>query len=390
MNPGDVLTLNIEKVAHGGFCIARHEGIVIFVRHALPNEKVEAKLISLAPGKKSWFAQTTKIINASKYRRESPCEYFHENGCGGCDFQHTTSSYQRSLKLEVLIEQLQRLGNVTNAREICRINAVEPEEKYWRTKIRVIANEKGEWGFRKFKDHQIQPIKKCLIADESINQILETLPSGQANEEISIVKSDEETIVIPGQSRIKNDLSIKRNVLGIDFESQGSGFWQVHQNAAHTLMTVVENESKKMEINNFLDLYSGVGILGRAILKNHPQAKGYAIESEKDATKSALANLKEFKVKCLSQKVDKWIFSNSEKFDLVVLDPPRSGAGVKVMKEICKKTLSKIIYIACDPASLARDVAVAEDKGWKLVKVDAYDFFPMTHHFESVAIFTRA
>jgi tRNA/tmRNA/rRNA uracil-C5-methylase (TrmA/RlmC/RlmD family) len=100
--------------------------------------------------------------------------------------------------------------------------------------------------------------------------------------------------------------------------------------------------------------------------------------------------LRDFKkVKVLKQKVENWIFKTREKFDLIVLDPPRSGAGVKIMQSICKKAKEKIIYIACDPASLARDTAVAKENGWLLEKVEVYDFFPMTHHFESVAVFTR-
>jgi tRNA/tmRNA/rRNA uracil-C5-methylase (TrmA/RlmC/RlmD family) len=145
-----------------------------------------------------------------------------------------------------------------------------------------------------------------------------------------------------------------------------------------------------MKLDSFLDLYSGVGVFSSVIARAFPQARGYALESSKDAAEHAKNNLHSFKhVKTLKQKVEDWIFKNREKFDLIVLDPPRSGAGVKVMQSICKKAEEKIIYIACDPASLARDTAVAKDHGWILEKVEVFDFFPMTHHFESVAVFTR-
>ena len=197
MNAGDLLTLNIEKVAHGGLCVARHDGVVIFVRHALPGEIVEAKLISLAPGKRSWFAQTISVKKASEKRITPKCEFFKADGCGGCDWQHADSQYQRELKLEVLVEQLERFGQVANARQISSINAVEPSQSNWRTRIRVVANDEGKWGFRKTRSHEVQVVDKCLIADNSINDVLKTLPAGNPDDEILIVKSKEETIVYP-------------------------------------------------------------------------------------------------------------------------------------------------------------------------------------------------
>jgi len=387
VNPGDVLTLNIEKVAHGGFCVARHEGIVIFVRHALPNEKVEAQLISLAPGKKSWFAQTLKVINASKFRRNSPCLYFKSDGCGGCDWMHTSASYQRQLKLEVLIELLERLGKITHAREICRMNDVDPEEKNWRTKIRVIANDKGELGFRKYRSSEIQVIDKCLIAAEEINKSLNEVGKKISGSEIELIKNNEEVIVLGKDSK---NIKINRTVNDDNYEASGSGFWQIHPKSLDVLSELIEKDIKKMSVESFLDLYSGVGVFSSVILKIFPNASGFVIESDKEAAESAKKNLSQFKkVKILKQKVENWIFTTREKFDLIVLDPPRSGAGVKVMQSICKKAKQKIIYIACDPASLARDTAVAKENGWVLEKVEVYDLFPMTHHFESVAVFTR-
>jgi len=387
VNPGDVLTLNIEKVAHGGFCVARHEGIVIFVRHALPNEKVEAQLISLAPGKKSWFAQTLKVINASKFRRNSPCLYFKSDGCGGCDWMHTSASYQRQLKLEVLIELLERLGKITHAREICRMNDVDPEEKNWRTKIRVIANDKGELGFRKYRSSEIQVIDKCLIAAEEINKSLNEVGKKISGSEIELIKNNEEVIVLGKDSK---NIKINRTVNDDNYEASGSGFWQIHPKSLDVLSELIEKDIKKMSVESFLDLYSGVGVFSSVILKIFPNASGFVIESDKESAESAKKNLSQFKkVKILKQKVENWIFTTREKFDLIVLDPPRSGAGVKVMQSICKKAKQKIIYIACDPASLARDTAVAKENGWVLEKVEVYDLFPMTHHFESVAVFTR-
>ncbi len=387
MNAGDLLTLNIEKVAHGGLCVARHDGVVIFVRHALPGEIVEAKLISLAPGKRSWFAQTISVKKASEKRITPKCEFFKADGCGGCDWQHADSQYQRELKLEVLVEQLERFGQVANARQISSINAVEPSQSNWRTRIRVVANDEGKWGFRKTRSHEVQVVDKCLIADNSINDVLKTLPVGNPDDEILIVKSKEETIVYPVEKRAPSAPNSTQEVDGHDFAVAGDGFWQVHPGAASVLSRQIKESVKGLKVESFADLYAGVGVLAHSLLQEFPLANAIVVEADRSAAHNAKENLKSFKnVQVSSERVDKWVRGVKKKFDVVILDPPRSGAGQTVMQQICRQTLQKIIYIACDPAALARDVLIAKKNGWKLETVVAFDLFPQTHHIESVAV----
>ena len=387
MNAGDLLTLNIEKVAHGGLCVARHDGVVIFVRHALPGEIVEAKLISLAPGKRSWFAQTISVKKASEKRITPKCEFFKADGCGGCDWQHADSQYQRELKLEVLVEQLERFGQVANARQISSINAVEPSQSNWRTRIRVVANDEGKWGFRKTRSHEVQVVDKCLIADNSINDVLKTLPAGNPDDEILIVKSKEETIVYPVEKRAPSAPNSTQEVDGHDFAVAGDGFWQVHPGAASVLSRQIKESVQGLKVESFADLYAGVGVLAHSLLQEFPTANAIVVEADRSAAQNAKENLKSFKnVQVSSERVDKWVRGVKNKFDVVILDPPRSGAGQTVMQQICRQTLQKIIYIACDPAALARDVLIAKKNGWKLETVVAFDLFPQTHHIESVAV----
>jgi tRNA/tmRNA/rRNA uracil-C5-methylase (TrmA/RlmC/RlmD family) len=387
VNPGDLLTLNIEKVAHGGLCVARHDGVVVFVRHALPGETVEVKLVSLAPGKRSWFAQTIKVISASPHRIEPKCEFFKPDGCGGCDWQHVNPTFQRELKLAVLVEQLERFGQVPNAKEICSIISVEPSDYNWRTRIRLVANEQGKWGFRKTRSHEVQVIDKCLIANNSINDVLKNLPEGNIGEEILIVKSKDETIVYPVEKRAPSAPNAVQEVDGHDFAVAGDGFWQVHPGAASVLSNQIKKSISGLKVDSFADLYAGVGVLAHSLLQEFPQATGFVVEADRNAAQNAKTNLKDFKnVQVVGDRVDRWIRSVKTKFDVVVLDPPRSGAGQNVMQQICDQTLQKIIYIACDPAALARDVLIAKKYGWRLETVVAFDLFPMTHHLESVAV----
>ena len=142
-----------------------------------------------------------------------------------------------------------------------------------------------------------------------------------------------------------------------------------------------------MQVESFADLYAGVGVLAHSLLQEFPLAQGFVVEADRSAAQNAKTNLKDFKnVQVVSNRVDRWIRSVKNKFDVVILDPPRSGAGQNVMQQVCNQTLQKIIYIACDPAALARDVLIAKKYGWKLETVVAFDLFPQTHHIESVAV----
>ena len=128
-------------------------------------------------------------------------------------------------------------------------------------------------------------------------------------------------------------------------------------------------------------------MLAHGLLQEFPLANAIVVEADRSAAQNAKENLKSFtNVQVLSERVDKWVRGVKNKFDVVILDPPRSGAGQTVMQQICRQTLQKIIYIACDPAALARDVLIAKKNGWKLETVVAFDLFPQTHHIESVAV----
>ncbi len=154
---------------------------------------------------------------------------------------------------------------------------------------------------------------------------------------------------------------------------------------------MLSNQIKKsingLKIDSFADLYAGVGVLAHSVLQEFPLAKAFVVEADRSAAQNTKENLKKFKnVQVINERVDRWTKSIKNKMDVVILDPPRSGAGQNVMQQICAHTLQKIIYIACDPAALARDVLVANKYGWKLEAVVAFDLFPMTHHLESVAV----
>ena len=225
------------------------------------------------------------------------------------------------------------------------------------------------------------------IADQSINEVLATLPKGNVDDQVLIVKSKDETIVYPVETRSSRAPNSVQEVDGHDFAVAGDGFWQVHPEAAAVLSNQIKKSINGLKIDSFADLYAGVGVLAHSVLQEFPLAKAFVVEADRSAAQNTKENLKKFKnVQVINERVDRWTKSIKNKMDVVILDPPRSGAGQNVMQQICAHTLQKIIYIACDPAALARDVLVANKYGWKLEAVVAFDLFPMTHHLESVAV----
>ena len=159
---GEVIEVAIEKVAHGGHFIARHEGCVIFVRHAIPGEKCRIEITSV--GSSFNRADVVEVIEASNDRVVAPCEYSHRQGCGGCDFQHVSIARQRSLKADVITEQFARIAKMSISVEVESVGA----EIGWRSRINATTDRNGQLGFIGSRSHTVIPVKNCLVAAKEI------------------------------------------------------------------------------------------------------------------------------------------------------------------------------------------------------------------------------
>jgi tRNA/tmRNA/rRNA uracil-C5-methylase (TrmA/RlmC/RlmD family) len=377
----DLITVRCEKIAHGGFVVARHEGIVIFVRLALPGELVKIKILKSAPGKRAWIAEAIEILESNQHRVTPRCKYFKPAGCGGCDFQHVDIDYQLILKKEILIEQMNRLAGILTLPEITT-HQLSPKDFEWRNKIRLTANKEGQLGFRKFRSNDVIPISRCEIALSEINLELTNSKDQFFDSEIEIISSENETLVLP-----KNpDKKITSKVGDIEYVHYASGFWQSHTKAAEKLCALL---LEKTQINHScLDLYAGVAVFGKLLLQNEKIKTLISVELDKKASECAVENLSDFSsAKAVQADADKFIFQSQQTFDLIVLDPPRSGLGQKSSEKLALMAKKQIIYIACDPASLARDTKVLTSMGWRLSQLDLVDAFPQSHHLETVAVF---
>ncbi len=388
---GDRFTTTIEKVAHGGHFIARHLGAVIFVRHAIPGEEVEIEITGT--GKAFNRADVVKVITASPDRVSAPCQFAHRDGCGGCDFQHISLERQRELKSEVITEQFARIAK----RELQVVVEEVGAPLGYRTRFNAVTTRNGDLGFKQARSNKVVPVSDCRILQPEVkyHELSSRKWKGDLRVEVSLSSTGERTIAT-GYTRDETPVRTSEgpdvanySVNGIPLEVGQRSFWQSHKLAPTVLTQVVTEFAQSKDGDHVLDLYGGVGLFTSQFL-DLVGANGQIdlVEGSKSATADALRNFAAMtNVKVHTGDVAK-LLPRFAKADVIVLDPPREGAGKEVVTAMAALKPRSIIYVACDPAALARDTTYLSDLGYEIAKIRALDLFPMTHHIESVALFT--
>ena len=396
---GTRLVLDVGPVAHGGHCVARHAGQVVFVRHTLPGEQVRAVVTEIGPGGKFLRADAVEVLRAAPERVVPPCPWSGPGRCGGCDWQHVDLRAPRALKLSVVLEQFTRLAGIDLPALLGREITVEsmPGEKSglgWRTRVEFAVDDQGQPGLRQHRSHDIVPVDDCLIADPRIidTGVLRQSHAGSTAVDV-VLPSIGETVVVEVPGGPVPDVR-ERVVLDdgdLEFGVSARGFWQVHPAAAHTFVTTILDWLRPREGEQVVDLYSGVGVFAAALARRvGPRGSVTAIEGDRVATENARDNLAEMPwVQVQHDRVDRAVrrlLRSDHEIGLVVLDPPRTGAGRQVSRDIAGLHARSIGYVACDPAALARDVGFLAEYGYRLRDLRVFDAFPMTHHMELVAV----
>lgn len=388
---GQVIELVIGPVAHGGHFVARHNGQVIFVRHGITNELVKIKITAVSS--KIAHADVIEVLTAAPSRVSPPCQYAGK--CGGCDFQHIDLKTQRKLKAEIIKEQFMRIGKIDlpSLGFDFEVNEVEPSDGlHWRTRMDFAVSPGGKIGFFGARSNEVVEILQCLIADERMNvsDLAARSWKSDARVEVAVSSTSEVSVMRSGRS-ISGPTQIVEQVGGNSFKISPEAFWQSHKSAPVTLVKAALAQLGVKSNDHLCDLYSGVGLFAAAILKElGDQGFITLIESDKNAVADARkVFLNKNNVKILQGLVAQQL-PIVKRADLILLDPPRTGAGEVVIKQIIKLKPRKIVYVACDPAALARDSKTLIDAGYKLDHISAYDLFPMTQHIECVAGFSPA
>ena len=387
---GDILELSIEKVAHGGHFIARYGGQVIFVRHAIPGER--CRIIITSTGSSFNRADVIEVLDPSPDRVIAPCSFSHQAGCGGCDFQHISLTRQRQLKSDVIAEQFLRIAKMNVQVDVEEVGG----PLHWRTRSIATTTKDGKLGFYGSRSHTVVPIQDCIIAVENMEmpELAARTWRGDVRIEIATSNTGERNIALSpkrgeGQARLtEGNQTLHEVVAGKTLKVSQDSFWQAHVKAPEVLTEVLLNFAQLQSGDHVLDLYGGVGLFTAAMI-DIVGGNGSIdlIESSKSATSDAAKNFaNNSNVRIATGDVAK-LLPRIAKADVVVLDPPRIGAGKTVLAEIARMGPRAVVYIACDPAALARDTAYFLELGYSIAKIRAFDLFPMTHHIECIALY---
>lgn len=382
---GQIIRVTIEKVAHGGHFIARYEGAVIFVRHGLPGEVVDVAITSI--GSSFNRGDVVEVIDASADRVPAPCRYANRNGCGGCDFQHVEVSAQRRLKSDVITEQFSRIAKMDIRVEVEEVSPALG----WRTQATIGSDKKGHAGFYASRTNTIMAIDQCLVLHPAIGYQEIAARTWEPGERIQVSAATDGSARIVAGGAIEGEKEQNFVVKGKRYQVSPDSFWQSNVNAPQVLVDCVTEFAQVKTGEHVLDLYGGVGLFALQILDAvGSEGRIDLVEGSKSATADAHVNFEgAANVKIYTGDVEKVLprFSHA---DVVILDPPRDGAKKNVIESLVACNPRAIVYVACDPAALARDSALLRDANYTLQKLRAFDLFPMTHHIECVALFTPA
>ena len=385
---GDVVELDVGPIAHGGHCVARLDGRVVFVRHTLPGERVRARITEGADASRFLRADAVEVLTAADGRVPSRCEYAGPGGCGGCDFQHADLATQRSMLGDVVSEQLRRLAGLDRT---VRVEAPDDGDGLgWRTRVGFAVDSDGRPGLRRHRSHDVVAVDRCPIAHPDLPYVADQRWDAQRVD--AVVSSAGDAAVVADGENVRGRRHVRERVRGRDFRVTGAGFWQVHPRAAETLVGAVLELARPLPGERVADLYAGVGLFTAFLAEAvGPGGSVVSVESDAGAVRDARRNLHDLPYATIvSERVEHALRSGRVgACDLVVLDPPRTGAKGRVVREIANLEPGRVIYVACDPAALARDVATFADEGYRLDGLRAFDLFPMTHHVECVASLTR-
>jgi len=413
---GDVVELEVVAVAHGGHCVARlpddddgGRGRVVFVRHTLPGERVRARLTEAAPEARYWRADAEEVLVASPDRVPAAWTEAGPGGVGGGELSHVALPAQRAWKAAVVAEQLSRLAGVE--RDVV-VEAAPGDDARgglaWRTRIELSVDAQGRAGMTRSRTHDVVPLASMPLAHEALDSLglfARRWPRGARLEAVA-PSAGEPLVLVDGvpfrggkpdtRPNARTSVTELVRVGGTEhrYRVAGRGFWQVHREAPGVLVAAVLEAAGDVDGARVLDLYSGAGLL--TVPLAHAVGSGgsvLAVEGDARAVKDARRNVHGLAHVTLEEgEVARTLVGSAGRLaaDVVVLDPPRQGAGRTVAAAVAATGARRVVYVACDPAALARDVAYLEGHGYALGGVRAFDLFPMTHHVECVAVLDRA
>lgn len=402
---GEEVLLELGEVAHGGFCVARHAGKVVFVSGGLPGERVRVRLTHHSARFSN--ATVTEVVTASPDRVPHVWPQGEQRGIGGADLGHVAPEAQLRWKEDVIAGTLRRIGGPAVAAEVGRvpISRVGQEVTHHRTRVSFVVDGEGRLAMRRPHSTSPVPVDDMPLAVEEIlrlepfterwqdcwhpgDRVLAVAPS--ASRPVLVVEGH--AWAAPGHKaspRVHERVELAGRRW--DWAIAADGFWQVHRLAPQTLIAQVLDLAGLVGGEHVLELYAGTGLFTAPLADEvGPTGSVVTFEGSGGAVTDARANLRSRgQVSVRRGRVDRRLVGSVDvASDVVVLDPPRVGAGPAVMDAIVRRDPERIVYVACDPAALARDLAAVHPR-YRVEEARAFDLFPHTHHVEMAVLLSR-
>ncbi|MCX7682353.1 MAG: 23S rRNA (uracil(1939)-C(5))-methyltransferase RlmD [Anaerolineae bacterium] len=406
----ETFTLQLTAIAHGGAALGRYEGQVIFVPYGLPGETVRVTC-ERDSRERYAFAQLVEVLTPAQDRTVPLCPYFGQNGCGGCQWQHIAYPAQLRYKASILADQLMRIGKIT----VPPVKPVLPAPSDWAYRNHARFHPAAEGlGFQAAGGSGVVAIEECLVLHPLLSELYAALDlecegllalslrAGCATGDRMLVFEMEDDlppaleidvpvscVLLLSDGRYVNLIGynhITEIVAGHRYRISAPSFFQVNTAQAERLVQLVLEYAGLRGDETVLDAYCGVGLFTTHLAERAALVVGIELAS------AAVADLLENtaaqeNVEVIEGPVEAVLPELDVPVDIAVVDPPRAGMERAALDALIERRPARIVYVSCDPATLARDARRLGEAGYRLVEVQPVDMFPQTYHIESVALF---
>ncbi len=412
----DTITVELTTMAHGGDALGRHHGRVIFVPYAIPGETVTAQITD--DREHYAFARLVEVLEPSPYRVDAPCPYFGQGKCGGCQWQHIDYDAQLRFKAQVIAEQLERIGDADEP----TVHPTLPDETGWsyRNHAQFHPAPGTGLGFQRASsteaDSDIIAVEYCLILHPLLSDLYDAidldveglirlvLRAGTATGDLLLgfeMKEDRppaleldeavSCVMLLGEGGYANligDNYIHETVAGHTYRISASSFFQVNTSQAAELVGLALRYLDLQGDETVVDAYCGVGLFATHLAERVNLVIG--IESSPSAVDDLLVNTEnQDNVEIVEGAVEDVLPAITVPVDAALLDPPRGGVDRFALDALVALDPARIVYVSCDPATLARDAKRLRSERYGLIETHPVDMFPQTYHVESVSLFAR-
>jgi 23S rRNA (uracil1939-C5)-methyltransferase len=405
-----LVEIQIDKLVYGGDAMGRlPDGRAVFMPFGLPGETVRVEILEEKRGHARGMIR--EWVSVSRHRIDARCK--HYGVCGGCQYQHLSYARQLEIKREVVREQLERIAGINNP--IVRGVVASPQQWNYRNSVQFHLSEDGKLGYLAAGTHQVVPIEECYLPEPMVDQVwkqlefdpesgLERIEVNQGSDDEVLINLHSSSLEMPememdlpvsaahlspaGTVVLAGDDALWLDVLEKTFKVSAGSFFQVNLGVAEKMVEHVLGLLPEKQLQSVLDLYCGVGLFSAFLASRADHVTG--VELSESACEDFAYNLQEFEnVSLYIGAAEDVLPGLKEKFDLVIADPPRAGLQREALDALVKLAPKHLIYVSCDPSTLARDLKRLIEQGYQLVQVTPFDMFPQTYHVETVVLMLR-